>query len=113
MISSLLDTYPLTSVQRTLIRIDIQEDFQITTLQNCVALVLSSLLSNALRAIKDQPAPMIFFTVRVADKPQILIADNGCGIAPDILLHLLVDPVTTHADTGGNGWGLIFCKRIM
>jgi len=27
--------------------------------------------------------------------------------------HLLLDPVTTHADAGGSGWGMIFCKRIM
>jgi two-component system response regulator PhcR len=113
MILSLLDTYPLTSVQRALIRIDIQEDFQIMALPNCVALVLSSLLSNALRAIQDQLSPMICFTVLVEGNPQIRIIDNGPGIPPEVLQRLLVDPVTTHADTGGKGWGMIFCQRIM
>jgi two-component system response regulator PhcR len=113
MILSLLDTYPLTSVQRASIRIDIQEDFRITALPNCIALVLSSLLSNALRAIRDHLSPMICFTVLVEGNPQIRIADNGPGIPTDILKSLLVDPVSTHANTGGKGWGMIFCKRIM
>jgi len=113
MILSLIDTYPLTSEQRAIIHVEIQEDFQITALPNCVALVLSSLLNNALRAVQNQPEPMICFKVLVEGKPQIRIIDNGCGISPEILQRLLVDPVTTHADTGGTGWGMIFCKRIM
>ena len=113
MISSLIDTYPLTSVQRALIRVDIQEDFRIGALQNCVALVLSSILSNALRAIQDQLSPMICITALVEGNPQIRVVDNGSGIPHEILERLLVDPVTTHADVGGSGWGLIFCKRIM
>lgn len=113
MISALLDTYPLSPVQRDAIYLDVQEDFPILALPNCVALVLSSILSNALRAVSEQPKPTIRFTVRQAGNPQICISDNGCGIAPDILQRLLIEPVTTHADDGGNGWGLIFCKRIM
>ena len=113
MVLSLLDTYPLTSVQRAFIRVEILEDFRVVALQNCVALVLSSLLSNALRAIKEQPSPVICFTVLIEGNPQIRIIDNGFGIPLEIIERLLVDPVTTHADTGGKGWGLIFCKRIM
>ena len=113
MILSLLDTYPLTPVQRASIHLDIQEDFRIITLPNCVALVLSSILGNALRALHDHPAPMIRFTVLIEEHPQIRIVDNGPGIPPDILERLLVDPVTTHANSGGKGWGMIFCKRIM
>jgi two-component system response regulator PhcR len=113
MILDLLDTYPLTSAQRVMIRVDVQKNFRITALPNCVALVLSSILSNSLLAIQNQPSPEILFTVLVEGQPQIRITDNGSGIPPEILDRLLVDPVTTHADTGGNGWGLIFCKRIM
>lgn len=113
MILSLLDTYPLTPVQRASIHIDIQEDFRIMALPNCVALVLSSILSNALRALHDHPSPMICFTVLAEGNPQIRIIDNGPGIPSEILERLLVDPVTTHANVGGKGWGMIFCKRIM
>ena len=111
MILSLLDAYPLAAAQRAAIRVDIQEDFRITALPNCVALVLSSLLSNALRAVREQPAAMICFTVLVEGNPQIRIADNGSGIAPEILERLLLDPISANA--GGSGAGLILCKRIM
>jgi two-component system response regulator PhcR len=113
MISALLDTYPLSAAERAMIRIDVREDFQVTELPNCVALVLSSILGNALRAVKAEPSPLICFTVLADDSPRILIADNGSGISPDILERLTVDPVTTHASSGGTGWGMIFCKRIM
>jgi two-component system response regulator PhcR len=113
LITSLLDTYPLTPELRAAVRVEIRQDFAITALPNCVALVLSSVLSNALRALKDSPAPAVCFTVRVGETLQICISDNGPGIPPEILQRLLHDPVTTHADSGGKGWGMIFCKRIM
>lgn len=113
MVSSLLDTYPLTPRQRATIRIEIVEDFRIAALPNCVLLVLSSMLGNALRAVRNRSSPMICFTVLVDVNPQIRIVDNGSGIQPDILERLLHDPVTTHAEEGGKGWGLIFCNRIM
>jgi two-component system response regulator PhcR len=113
LIMSLLDTYPLTLVQRALIQVDIREDFRITALPNCVALVLSSLLSNALRALQEWPSPAICFTALMDGSPQIRVTDNGPGIPPEIMARLLVDPVTTHADAGGSGWGMIFCNRIM
>jgi len=113
MILLLIDTYPLTPAQRAMISVDVQEDFKIAALPDCVALALSSLLGNALRAVRDRPAPMICFTVSTAGNPKISIADSGPGIPPHVLERLLADPVTAHADTGSKGWGLIFCKRIM
>lgn len=113
MIAILLDTYPLTPEQRGWILLDIREDFRISALPNCILLVLSSILSNALRAIQGQPAPSIRFEVQVEGHPQIRIIDNGPGISPEIRESLLRDPVTTHARSGAKGWGMIFCKRIM
>jgi len=113
MVVALLDSYPLTPVQRTAIRIEVIDDFAISVLPNCVALVLSSILSNALRAVREQAEPSIRFTLRVEGKPQICIADNGGGISPEVLQKLLIDPVNTYTDEGGHGWGMIFCQRIM
>jgi two-component system response regulator PhcR len=113
LLRSLLDAYPLTLEQRALIQCEIKEDFAVTALPNCVALVLSSILSNALRALADRPQAQLRFTVLVDVTPQIRIHDNGPGIAPEVLARLLADPVTTHTQTGGSGWGLIFCQRIM
>lgn len=113
LIASLLDTYPLSPSQRASIQTDIRDDFSITALPNCVALVLSSILGNSLRALQDRPTPQLCFTVLVDVRPQIRISDNGPGIPREILERLLVDPVTTHQEAGGSGWGLIFCNRIM
>jgi two-component system response regulator PhcR len=113
LIVSLLEAYPLTSRQRALIEVEVRQDFPINTLPNCVALVLSSILSNALRALAAHSTPQLRFCVQGGAAPRILIIDNGPGIDPAILERLLVDPVTMHADSGGHGWGMIFCQRIM
>lgn len=113
MVSYMLDTYPITPAQRAIIRIETREDFQITAILSCMELVLSSLLANALRALRNQPDPMICFTLLVEGNPQIRITDNGHGIPHETMARLLVEPTTTYSDTGGNGFGLIFCERVM
>ena len=113
LIGALLDAYPLSPAQRAAIALDCRQDFIISALPNCVALVLSSILSNALRALHGQDAPALRFTVLAERRRQIRIDDNGSGIPPDILGRLLIDPVTMHADAGGSGWGMLFCQRIM
>jgi two-component system response regulator PhcR len=113
LIESLLDCYPLTAAQRAYIEVDVQQDFRISALPNCVSLVLSSILSNALRALSETAEPNLRFVVQVQERPLIQIIDNGPGIPAEIMAHLLEDPVTTHSDMGASGWGMIFCKRIM
>lgn len=112
-IATLLEVYPLSAPQRAAIETEVRQDFPVADLPNCVALVLSSLLSNALRALQEQVAPQLRFTVLVDGHPQIRISDNGSGIAPTILRQMLLDPVTTHAESGGSGLGMLFCKRVM
>lgn len=113
LLESLLDAYPLTPEQRAMLRCDTQQDFLVTALPNCVALVLTAILNNALRALDGRPGAAVRLSVLAEPSPRILVRDNGPGIAPAVLERLLVDPVTTHADAGGNGVGLIFCQRIM
>ena len=113
LLASLLDTYPMMPEQRSMIAVHIEQDFRISALPNCVALVLSSVIGNALRALHGRSAPQIHITLRVSGEPQILIADNGPGIPPHVLERLMVDPITTHAAVGGSGRGIIFCHRIM
>lgn len=114
MVLYMLGTYPLTPAQRDIIRIDVREDFQITTVLSCMELVLSSLLANALRALRNQTNPAINISVLVeGGYPQIRITDNGHGIPDETMARLLTEPTTTHADSGGHGLGLIFCERVM
>jgi two-component system, response regulator PhcR len=113
LIATLLDTYPFASAQRDWIEVDVQGDFVVPAMPNCVALVLSSLLSNALRALDGSTAPSLRLEVQGGPDPEIRMRDNGPGIAPEVKARLLLDPVTTHAGTGGHGMGMIFCNRIM
>jgi two-component system response regulator PhcR len=43
----------------------------------------------------------------------IRVSDNGPGIVPEVLQRLTREPVTTRADAGGSGMGLVFCRRVM
>lgn len=113
LIDLLLDTYPLSAAQRSCIEVKIIEDFPVRAVPNCVSLVLSSILANGLRALRDTPEPKLSFLVYNEAKPTIEIVDNGPGIPAEVKQHLLLDPVTTYAEAGGSGWGMIFCKRIM
>ncbi|CAB3673625.1 Adaptive-response sensory-kinase SasA [Paraburkholderia sediminicola] len=113
LIATLLDTYPFAGSQRDWVQVDVQGDFIVHAMPNCVALVISSLLSNALRALDGTPAPSLRLEVVDTPEPEIRIRDNGPGIAPEIKARLLLDPVTTYAGSGGHGMGMIFCNRIM
>ncbi len=113
LVASLLDTYPFTGDQRNWVQVEMHGDFPVQTLPNCVALVLSSVMSNALRALGDVDAPLLRFVVVGKPRREIRICDNGPGIPPEVMERLLVDPVTTHAGAGGSGLGMIFCNRVM
>jgi two-component system response regulator PhcR len=113
MVLSLLDSYPLTPEQHAAVKVDVHEDFKVAALPNCVALVLSSILSNALRALKGHLSPQVVFKILVEHSPQIRISNNGPCIPPDILARLMETPFTTNADSGGKGWGMVFCRRVM
>ncbi|HBN6197259.1 response regulator [Vibrio parahaemolyticus] len=43
---------------------------------------------------------------------QIVVTDNGSGIAPDVIRHIFQDFYTT-GKTGSYGLGLPFCKKVM
>ncbi|MBI1892282.1 MAG: two-component sensor histidine kinase [Burkholderiales bacterium] len=79
--------------------------------QSRVNQMLLSILQNAVLAIKD--AGVIKVATRQIDGDiQVSIADNGCGIAPDILSRIF-DPFFTTREVGkGMGLGLTVARDI-
>ncbi|QGZ37872.1 response regulator receiver sensor signal transduction histidine kinase [Pseudoduganella flava] len=112
MVAALLAAYAMAPEQRDAIVVDVRHDFPIAAAPNCVALVLSALVGNALRALDGHPAPRLTVTVGVDERPVLAVSDNGPGIPSAILHRLLLDPVSMHGGAG-HGWSLIFCNRVM
>jgi two-component system, response regulator PhcR len=111
LITGLVDTYPFSGRQREWVHVQIHGDFVIHKQVSCVALVLSSLLANSLRAVAEITSPSLSFVVMSQPHLGIRICDNGPGIPPAIAERLLVEQVTSRAD--GHGLGMLFCKRVM
>lgn len=75
--------------------------------------VLINLLVNAIEAVKEQPEPQIVLSAYVLnDKKTVLkVADNGAGMAEDLLEQIFIPFFSTKKN--GSGIGLSLCKQIM
>ena len=77
------------------------------TEEDCVHL-LSDLLENAFIATREVSSPMIQVQFYKWNKHLVIeIADNGIPFEVDSLLNFGITELTTHADTGGSGIGLM------
>lgn len=73
--------------------------------------IVINLLQNALEAVEDKADGQVTISVReAADQVVLSVADNGPGIAPDIL-EALFTPFNTSKD-GGLGLGLVISREI-
>jgi two-component system response regulator PhcR len=119
LLKSLVNEYPFDGLEHDWVLLCPHEDFVLPGRRDLLYLVLCSLTKNALQALHGRDAPRLrieFGRSTVPGlpvHPWIRFCDNGPGIAPDILARLTVEPVTTRADVGGHGMGLMFCSRVM
>ncbi len=118
LVESLLDEFPFEDGERSCVSVRVQQDFRLPGRRDLLYLVLCTLAKNALQALRGRPQPRLEITAGVdasSGRPQawICFADNGPGIAPEVLARLTREPVTTRADSGGNGMGVLFCQRVM
>lgn len=119
LVHALLDEFPFDDDERAMVGIDVRRDFQLPGRRDLLYLVLCTLTKNALLALRGRPGARLRIRVDCdASAPTdrrawILFADTGPGIPPEILAKLTREPVTTRADAGGNGMGLMFCQRVM
>jgi two-component system response regulator PhcR len=119
LVRSLLAQYPFEGEERDWVALRPHEDFLLPGRRDLLYLVLCTLTKNALLALRGASAPQLrieFGRPHAPDlpaKPWIRFVDNGCGIAPEILARLTLEPLTTRAASGGNGMGLVFCRRVI
>ena len=75
--------------------------------------VLINLVVNAIEAVKDKEQPRIILTAYVANnrKTVIKVADNGYGMAEELLDKIFIPFFSTKKS--GSGIGLSLCKQIM
>ncbi len=75
--------------------------------------VLINLVVNAIEAVKDKEEPRIILTAFVANNRRtvIKVADNGYGMAEELLDKIFIPFFSTKKS--GSGIGLSLCKQIM
>ncbi|MGE4244093.1 ATP-binding protein [Ramlibacter sp.] len=115
LVEALLDEFPFEQDERATVLYRITQDFQLPGRRDLLYLVLCTLTKNALIALRGRADARLVIETGVEDgrRPWIQFADNGPGIPPPVLARLTREPVTTRADSGGNGMGLVFCRRVM
>lgn len=125
LVNLLMTEFPFQGEQRQSIRLHLEADFLLPKMHNLIYLCLSTVLQNALRELAQSTPllPMIDIALGVEtptdgqamrkDKYWIAVADNGSGVAADVMERLLISPITTYEGRGGNGMGLMFCKKVM
>ncbi|MES2783885.1 MAG: hybrid sensor histidine kinase/response regulator [Pseudomonadota bacterium] len=119
LVAALLDEFPFEEDERGWLTSEIQQDFLLEGRRDLLYLVLCTLVKNALIALRGQSEhlPKLRIIVGTGDDPVrprwIRFSDNGPGVPPEILGRLFREPVTSRANSGGNGMGLMFCRRVM
>jgi two-component system response regulator PhcR len=120
LVKALLDEFPFEHDESSWVSSRTAQDFMLPGRRDLLYLVMCTLTKNALQALRGRPAPSLLVELGAtqdgsagAARFWMRFADNGPGIAPDVLARLTREPVTTRSESGGNGMGLMFCQRVM
>lgn len=78
-----------------------------------LAKLIGDLIENSIIAERDCEIKEILLSIQVRDGCYALdIADTGAAFVPAVIERLGIEPVTTHADTGGSGLGMLSILEI-
>jgi two-component system response regulator PhcR len=122
LVEAVRSEYPFDPGEAEWLACDLMADFEVPGRRDLLYLVLCTLLKNAMQALRATPPaePLVWMRLlRVApapglgDQPAIEVVDNGPGIPVHLLPRLTREPVTSRAESGGSGMGLLFCQRVM
>jgi signal transduction histidine kinase len=76
-----------------------------------LARVLANLLKNAVEAVRPPKGCIQLSVARNGQALELTVADNGCGIAPEMLQKIFLPRFSTKSD--GKGLGLFISKKII
>ncbi|MDR2910702.1 MAG: GHKL domain-containing protein, partial [Bacteroidales bacterium] len=80
--------------------------------RNLIEQVLINFITNATYAVKDKQDPqVILLSGTMEDNPYITVADNGCGISPEIREKIFIPFFSTKKT--GTGIGLSLSRKIV
>jgi len=118
LVAALLDEFPFEENEQSWVSSAVVEDFRLPGRRDLLYLVLCTLTKNALIALRGIAQPSLHIEVGQGPGPEgarpwIRLTDNGPGIPPEVLAKLTREPITTRAQSGGNGMGLMFCQRVV
>ena len=86
-------------------------DLQVTAQAARILQLLSNLIANALEAL-PKGGRLTLCLKKTSTHVEVVIADNGSGIPPEVQ-EKLFEPFFTTKENKGNGLGLSLCKRIV
>jgi two-component system CAI-1 autoinducer sensor kinase/phosphatase CqsS len=98
--------------ERTLVHINIQEDFDYFGSDTLLKYVIYNLLKNAFRHRGTTKFSIQISTVKSPDGYTLKFKDTGVGIEQELIKHIFEDFYTT-GKAGTFGLGLSFCKKVM
>jgi two-component system response regulator PhcR len=122
LVQAVRDEYPFDNDEARWLTSDLASDFVLPGRRDLLYLVLCTLVKNAVLALRPNPPtkPNVHVVLgREAPAPglpvqaAIHVRDNGPGIPAEVLGRLTLEPLTTRANAGGSGMGLVFCRRVM
>jgi two-component system, CAI-1 autoinducer sensor kinase/phosphatase CqsS len=100
--------------ERELISVRVCDNFIYQGVEVLMVHVIFNLVKNALRAIAVAGTGHILIESRTTPAAHLLsVSDTGRGIEPAALPYIFVPFATGHAETGGTGIGLSFCRRVI
>jgi len=101
------------------VHIDISDDIELNVVPVQIEQVFMNLILNARDAMTPNGGRLTIDSIKSPDHIQIHIKDTGCGISPE-QMDKIFEPFYTTKDqqkneqnSGGYGFGLAFCKRII
>ncbi len=119
-VTEAIKRYPFASdAERSWVRAEVGNDFEIRAPRILVVHVLFNLLKNALFYVKtvDRSPCVSFTTAKAANNKAhsgtIIVADNGPGISPEAQRRMFDRFFTTSPAGTGSGIGLAFCRQVM